>query len=220
MQTVNSIFGLGSSIKNLDMNSLTLQQIKMGIERVEKKVDKIILAPLQNALFHYTKGLNEIKFEKYENALESFKIVTSEAIDGLNKMKDKNMDLESFKQCLTAAKLIISAQIFEYSFDSKQKVFLPFTELSSTVQELIATQTQISAEKCMAMKENVATNSWLGGKQRRNKRRSLNMLDDFLNKFYLYISQGKKCTQMKTVMTSSKVTMEVCPNIFQWVQKI
>ena len=60
----------------------------MGIERVEKKVDKIILAPLQNALFHYGKGLNEIKFEKYENALESFKIVTSEAIDGLNKMKD------------------------------------------------------------------------------------------------------------------------------------
>ena len=64
------------------MNGLTLQKIKMGIERVEKKVDKLILAPLNNALDHYTKGLNEIKFQKYENALESFKRVMSEATDG------------------------------------------------------------------------------------------------------------------------------------------
>ena len=63
------------------MNGLTLQKIKMGIERVEKKVDKLILAALNNALDHYTIGLNEIKFQKYENALESFNPIT----DGIKK---------------------------------------------------------------------------------------------------------------------------------------
>ena len=211
MQTVNYIFSIGSSAKNLDMNGLTLQKIKMGIERVEKKVDKLILAPLNNALDHYTKGLNEIKFQKYENALESFKRVMSEATDGLNKMKDKDMNLESFKQCLTASKLIISAQIFEYSFDSEQNVFIPFTELSSITQELIATQTQVYVGKCIVMKENVTSNFWLEKNQKRNKGRSQDILDDFLRIFYPYISQGKRCTQVKTVLASSSVTMGVMP---------
>ena len=72
MQIVQSVFDVGASIKNIDLQALKIHQIKQNIESVEKKIDKLLLNPLKVADELFSTGLNEIEAKRYKNAEKTF----------------------------------------------------------------------------------------------------------------------------------------------------
>ena len=60
IQILQSVFDVGASIKNIDLQAEKIHQIKQNIESVENKIDKLLLNPLKVADELFKTGLNEI----------------------------------------------------------------------------------------------------------------------------------------------------------------
>ena len=69
---VQSVFDVGASIKDINLQALKLHQIKQNIELVEKKIDKMMIIPLKVASVRYKTAFNEIKAGRFEDAQKSF----------------------------------------------------------------------------------------------------------------------------------------------------
>ena len=89
MTIVQSVFDVGASIKDINLQALKLHQIKKNIEKVEKKIDKMMLNPLEVADGEFSTGLNEIEAQRYEEAQKTFITVYENADKGLKNFQGK-----------------------------------------------------------------------------------------------------------------------------------
>ena len=84
---VQSVFEVGVSIKDINIQALKLHQIKKKIDHVEKKVDKIMINPLIVADNMFKTGFNEIEAKRYEDAQKTFITVINKANEGLQNLE-------------------------------------------------------------------------------------------------------------------------------------
>merc|ERR1719450_399353 len=88
---VQSVFDVGASIKDINLQTLKLHQIKKNIERVKKKIDKMMINPLKVADEMFTTGFNEIEAKRYEDAEKTIVTIIEKAKEGLANLKDKTI---------------------------------------------------------------------------------------------------------------------------------
>ena len=155
LEVAQNILNIGSTAYKIDMTALTLHQIKDTVERIEKKVDKLLKEPLETALTFFNHAANEIICESFEDAHETLQKVIDNAIKGLNLVKGQNISIESFVEYLKAARLIVFSTILRYSYKKEEKVFVPYFLLSSKAQMLIAVKLEAVVKDCLEQKENV-----------------------------------------------------------------
>ena len=155
MAIVQSVFDVGASIKDINLQALKLYQIKKNIELVEKKIDKLLISPLQVADEMFKTGFNEIEAKRYKDAQKSFATVIEEANKGLVNIQDKTVSIKTFKLCAHSLKLIMCSKIAKYCYNLETKSFLPYTNLSKSDQKLVAKELEKLSIKCLAMKNNV-----------------------------------------------------------------
>lgn len=68
LQIAQSVFDLGSGFDGLNLQGLKIHQIKQSIEKVQKKIDKMMLNPLHVAYEMFKTGYNEIEAKRFEEA--------------------------------------------------------------------------------------------------------------------------------------------------------
>ena len=158
MQIVQTVFDVGVSIKNIDLQALKIHQIKQNIESVEKKIDKLLLNPLKVADELFSTGLNEIEAKRYKNAEKTFSIVIEEATRSLSNIKEQIINFETFKFCIHSLKLIMCSKIAKYCYSQTSKTFLPYSNLTELDQRLIAKELEKLAKKCLFLRKNFEIN--------------------------------------------------------------
>ena len=206
----NSVLDLGKSIKDLDMAVLTLQQIKNTLKSIDRKVDKLLLAPLKTAINFYNTALNEILARKFDLAIKNFEEVIKEATKGLNNIEEVNrpIDVEAFKHCMIALKLIASSKIELYSF--KEKLILPYFNLDKDTQELIARELETLVNRGINLKTSVQTKKFFFTMTEKEKKTE-DTLDSVLKVCYPFLSEGFGWTKMTTKLSSPKVLIDLMP---------
>ena len=182
MTIVQSVFDVGASIKDINLQALKLHQIKKNIEVVEKKIDKLLINPLKAADEMFKTGFNEIEAKRYKDAQKSFVAVIEEANKGLLNLEDKIISIETFKLCVHSLKLIMCSKIAKYCYNLETKSFLPYSNLSKSDQKLVAKELEKLSIKCLAMKNNVEVNPSIftrNKKKKAKKQESQNIVDNF-----------------------------------------
>ena len=199
---------------NIDMTALTLHQIKKSVEQIDRKVSKLIRAPLLNAIDHFNEVTDYFLSKKFEKAYSTVDKVLNNATDAFNKIADKNIDMETFADCVKAAQLLIFSKIITESYDSDRKIFLPYAKLSKETKAVISRFIVRNVDKCISLKGNVKVPMFSFGK---GKKKSImqDMLDSILQLAYPYISQGNGWTDLnnriQNFLPNCKVKFEVNP---------
>ena len=182
MTIVQSVFDVGASIKDINLQALKLHQIKQNIELVEKKIDKMMINPLKVASVRYKTAFNEIKAGRFEDAQKSFITVIDKAHEGLANLEDKSLNIEAFRLCVHSLKLIMCSTIAKYCYDRNTKSILPYSNLSKSDQRLIAQELEELSIKCIALKNNVTLRSSIFTRnktEKANKEESQNIFNNF-----------------------------------------
>ena len=96
LETFQQVLSIGGGVKNLDLSCLTLHQIKRSLQRVERKLDKLLISPLRSAMDHFTTAVNLMVSHDFDLANKTLEKVIDKATDGLNNMEDKYVNLETF----------------------------------------------------------------------------------------------------------------------------
>lgn len=151
----SSVALLGSTVMNIDMTALTLHQIKKSVEQIDRKVSKLLRASLLNAIDHFNEVTDYFLSKKFEKAYVTLDKVLNNATDTFNKIADKNIDMETFADCVKAVQLLIFSKIISESYDSEQKIFLPYAKLSKDTKEVISRFVVRNVDKCISLKGNV-----------------------------------------------------------------
>lgn len=203
---------LGKSIKDLDMAALTLQQIKTTLKNVDRKVDKLLFAPLKTALNFYHTALNEILTQKFELASKTFEEVIKKATEGLNNIEEVNgsINVETFKQCMIAIKLIASSKIEHYSYCHKEVTILPYFNLDKDTKELIARELEALVQRGISLKDNVKTKKF-GFSRKDKEKKAEDTLDSVLKVCYPFLSEGFGWTKMASKLASPTVSLHLMP---------
>ena len=90
------------------MTGFTLNQIKRGIERVEKKVDRIMEVPMKNAITFFKNANTEIMNESFADAYQSLDKVIVKANEAFELTATKDINIETFSECMKAMKMIMN----------------------------------------------------------------------------------------------------------------
>ena len=151
----SSVALLGSTVKSIDMTGLTLHQIKKSVEQIDKKVSKLLRAPLLNAIAHFNEVMDYFLSCEYEDAYNTADKVLNNATDAFSKIADKNIDIETFADCVKSVQLLIFSKIIRESYDKKKQIFLPYVKLSKNKKNVISRFVERNVEHCIALKETV-----------------------------------------------------------------
>ena len=111
LETFQHVLNIGSGVKNLDLTCLTLNQIKKSVQRIEKKVDKLLISPLKSAIDHFNTALNMMISKNFRMVNTTLEKVIDKATDGLNNIDDEEMNIDTFRKCGTDLKLIILSKL-------------------------------------------------------------------------------------------------------------
>ena len=212
-ETLNHVFDavqIGISLKSLDLTAFTLVELKQGLQRVEKKVDKLLFAPLLDAIDDYNTAFNELRGKEFDRAVKTFEKVIDNAKRGFNQLKEEKMNLETFKHCVVALKLIISSKIYYYSYKPEEKIFIPCFKLSKETKEVIASEIKVLAERCMSLRQCIKVDSFLGTDEKM-KEEAQDLLDNLLKISYPYMSEGYGWTKMDAVVSEAGVKFDIMP---------
>ena len=93
------------------MTGFTLNQIKRGIERVEKKVDRIMEVPMKNAITFFKTANTEIMNGRFNDAYKNLNLVVVKSNEAFELTATKYINVETFNECTKALKLIIYSTI-------------------------------------------------------------------------------------------------------------
>lgn len=209
---VQSVFEVGVSIKDINIQALKLHQIKKKIDHVEKKVDKIMINPLIVADNMFKTGFNEIEAKRYEDAQKTFITVINKANEGLQNLEQKTLNMDTFKLCVYAVKLIMCSKIAKYCYNSETKIFLPYSNLSKSDQRLIAKELEKLAKMALTLKNNVEVRPSFFTKKKEKKAKkeeAQNIIDGFLQACYPYLSNGYGWTRIDYNINSSTIKIQV-----------
>ena len=211
LEVAQDILNVGSVAYKIDMTALTLKQIKDTVERIEKKVDKLLNAPLETAETHFKNAITEIINDFYEKAFGTLDKVIDNAITGLSHFKGTNISLESFEEYIKAARLIAFSTVLLHSYENEKKVFLPYFLLSSRVQNVISDKLEDVVKDCLDQKENVNVKTLRIFEDKGKKSIVQDMLDSLLKVAYPYISQAKNLTDMRADLSSTNKQIKLMP---------
>ena len=111
------MFSIGVGFTSLDLTGLKLNQIMRGVERVEKKVDKLLKSGLKVAAIHYDSAVDKIMGKKYKDAFSKLDKVIDEATKAFVHIEDKEITIESYKECINSVILITFSTIMQNCYD-------------------------------------------------------------------------------------------------------
>ena len=194
------------------MTGFTLNQIKRGIERVEKKVDRIMEVPMKNAITFFKTANTEIMNGRFNDAYKNLNLVVVKSNEAFELTATKYINVETFNECTKALKLIIYSTILKYCYNEEKKTFEVYSNISPANKKIIAVQLEEIAEKCIKLKPNVKTTKF-GFERAKKKEASQNVLDEILKITYPFISEGFKWSCCKTdVADNLGVTFKLVPH--------
>ena len=188
LETFQHVLNIGSGVKNLDLTCLTLNQIKKSVQRIEKKVDKLLISPLKSAIDHFNTAVNMMISKNFRMANTTLEKVIDKATDGLNNIDDEEMNIDTFRECGTALKLIIFSKLLVYSYDLNLKIFIPHYLLAASTQELISTELETLVNRCIGLRQNVKFGSLFDDKAKK-KCEAQKILNTILQVVYPYIGK-------------------------------
>jgi len=196
----SSVALLGSTVGKIDMTALTLHQIKKSVQQIDKKVSKLLKAPLLNAIDHFNEVTDYFMSHKYEDAYNMVNEVKKCATNAFNLIAENNIDIKTFADCVKAVQLLIFSKIIQESYDKKKQIFLPYAKLSKATRDVISRFVERNVDKCISLKENVKL-PMLTFEKEKKKSTIQDMLDSILQLAYPYVSEGNGWTNLDHKIT-------------------
>ena len=96
LEVAEHVFHIGKGFTTMDLTAYRYHQIKKGIEKVEKKVDKLLQAPMQLASRYYDSALDMIMYRKMKDGFDNLNKVIDRASEAFLYNKDKKINIETF----------------------------------------------------------------------------------------------------------------------------
>ena len=201
LEVAENVFQVGKGFTSLDLTGFKLYQIKKGIDRIEKKVDKLLEAPMKLASRYYDDALDMLMCKQFKDAFDNLNKVIDKASEAFHYTADKKINMETFKQCIEAVTLITFATIMKNCYDHSSSCFYPYFSLDKAKKQLIANVLERWVNDCIQLKERVEITSWMPGSSKKELKVQ-NVLDSILKICYPFISQGHGFSDFNTDLVS------------------
>ena len=208
LEVAENVFNIGAGFSSMDLTGIKLNQIQKGMERIEKKVDKLLQAPLKMAARFYDSALDMVMARKFKDAFDTLNKVIDEATRAFEYTADKVINIETYKECIHAVILITFSTIMKNCYDHTGHCFLPYSSQAKRTKKLIAQELERWANDCINLKKNVKIASWMPGSSKK-KSKIQDVLDSILKICYPYMSQGFGWTDFQTDLTYEDATIDV-----------
>ena len=108
--------------------------------------------------------------------------------------------------------MIMCSKINKYCYNLKTNSFLPYFNLPKSDQMLIAKELENLSNKCIALKENVKVKPTIFTNKKEEKaygEESQNILNNFLQTCYPYMSNGFEWTRSDSQIKSRTIKIQV-----------
>ena len=138
LEVAENVFNIGAGFTSMDLTGIKLNQIQKGMERIEKKVDKLLQAPLKMAARFYDSALDMVMARKFKDAFDTLNKVIDEATRAFEYTADKDINIETYKECIHAVILITFSTIMKNCYDHTRQCFLPYSSQPKRTKKLIA----------------------------------------------------------------------------------
>ena len=165
-----------------------MNQIRESTKRIEEKLEVILGTPLKEAKKYFNSAIKMIEQSEYEEAYKTIKnLVIPRATTAFYYAARKNISLEEFEACMGAAKILIFSYLIRFSYDKKEKMFLPFQSISSNKKELILDELEKIVIDCIEQKNNVQISFSFMRTRKQKKNQVQDILDKILQISYPYV---------------------------------
>ena len=148
---------------------------------------------MKNAVTFLKTAHNEIMMGKFKNAYQNLNLVIVKSNEAFDLTARKDINVDTYFECLKAMKLIVFSTILIYSFNEEKDIFEIYAKVSESSKRLIAIQLEEINEKCIELKKNVKT-TILGIKSKEKKEQTQDVLNEILKITYPFISEGNNLT--------------------------
>ena len=138
---------------------------------------------------YYDDALDMIRCRKFRDCFDNLNKIIEKASEGFHYTADKEINIETYKECIEAVTLIAAANILKNCYDHSTSCFLPYFSQDKPTRQLIGKVLERWVKDCIKLKENVAISSWMPGSSR-EELEAQKVLNSILKICYPFISQG------------------------------
>ena len=207
------LFDVGSGFVKLDMQALTLRQIKETLKTIEEKVDVILSTPLKQAIAYFNKAVNKIqtaeKSHDFEKACEFLNKSIEYAIQAFHYGERKSLSIQEFDSSMKAMRLQITSTVLVESYSKEQEQFVPFETLSTGQRRFIAIELEDIVMKSLELLTKVNTKTATFFSNLSKEAKTQDILDSVLKLAYPYLSDIRGWTNFKTLITQNQKTLVI-----------
>ena len=202
-----NVLNVGSGFTKLDLNGITITQIKETVKRIEEGVNSLIQEPLKSSKQYFEDALEKVSHSCNRSAEMDFKEVIKKARNAYNLIEKRNLSMKDFESCIEAMKLMIFSDIACNSYDESQEqpCFLPAVLLAPNKAKLIGDILKRRSTECSELKTKIKKSFTDSGE----RETAQNMLDKALTISYPYISESESWTNMRKKINSDDFELKI-----------
>ena len=106
LEVAQNVFPILDGIRKFDATTIKLNEILKTVQRIEKKLDKLLYAPMQLAVEYFNSGVGMIKHEKFIDAFDMFNKVIDESIKAFTlKDNEKIREIDVFQEYINLVQI-------------------------------------------------------------------------------------------------------------------
>ena len=128
LEVAQNVFPILDGIRKFDATTIKLNEILKTVQRIEKKLDKLLYAPMKLAVEYFNSGVGMIKHEKFIDAFDMFNKVIDESIKAFTlKDNEKIREIDVFQEYINLVQITIFSITTKNLFDHTRKCFVPYS---------------------------------------------------------------------------------------------
>ena len=158
LEVAQNVFPILDGIRKFDATTIKLNEILKTVQRIEKKLDKLLYAPMQLAVEYFNSGVGMIKHEKFIDAFDMFNKVIDESIKAFTlKDNEKIREIDVFQEYINLVQITIFSITTKNLFDHTRKCFVPYSSADRNTKAIISKEIKRWIEKSINLKRKVKT---------------------------------------------------------------
>ena len=211
LEVAQNVFPILDGIRKFDATTIKLNEILKTVQRIEKKLDKLLYAPMQLAVEYFNSGVGMIKHEKFIDAFDMFNKVIDESIKAFTlKDNEKIREIDVFQEYINLVQITIFSITTKNLFDHTRKCFVPYSSADRNTKAIISKEIKRWIEKSINLKKKVKTYAF-GQRDTMKEKEVQKIFNTVLKISYPYISHGSGLTNIHTDLSLHGIHIKLLP---------
>ena len=189
------LVGIGGGLVKGDLAAFEIAQLKKKMEEINKKLDVILSAPLEQAVDLFGKAMRHMENESIPGTIKELEKVRDHAVQAFHYAKGQGPKKENLKSSVFAKKLVILSEILINSYDGT--TIVPFPLLDVQKKETISSLIEEEVRSLQSFHDSYKVPMLTRNKAEKAKKKQ-DITDTLLRTAYCFLSEGKGLTSSQT----------------------